>query len=276
MKTALLVIFLTLTSFCFGQSFIAFGAYGAYPQNDFKKASYKSGYGGSVYWVSRHFTVSGNYKFQYGLYGDWAKLGHRDFSVTLNTPVADNGKLMVRNESLGFLGILRNAYDLGKYQPYADLVFGPRVFKTVQIVTPENPDRNPDYEKKTVSDPVVLTSRFHYGIAGGTLFQIAKKAWLDVGFIYTLGNKGAVQPLKDILKEGNELRYKYTRVKTDFLMIRLGLVFEITPISSHNEEPSEPYQENIYHYDNRGVPTPATEKRKNEIKPNSRPKSGNH
>jgi hypothetical protein len=276
MKTLLLLIFLSATSSVFGQSFLSFGAFGAYPQNDFKKAPYKSGYGGSVYWVSRHFAVSGPYNFQYGFYGDWCKLGHRDFSVTLNTPVPDNGKLRVRNESLGFYGVLRNSYDLGKYQPYADLVFGPRVFNTVQIVTPENPDRNPDYEKKTTSDHVVFTSRFHYGVAGGTLIQLAEKAWLDVGFTYTLGNAGIVQPLRDLTQEGNELRYKYTKVKTDFLLIRLGFVFEITPVNSHSEEPSELDQNYYYNSEGRSIPSPSSGKKKNEIKPNPQPKSGNH
>lgn len=286
-RLTLLISLFTITIYTSSaQSYLTMGGHGAFPQNNLKKAEYDHGAGFHMAWMSklRPITPSKVYNLQGGMFMDVSWLGHRNFSVMLNTPVPDVGKLTISNSSVSFYGVIRNSFDFDKYAIYADFVFGPRGYYTNQTIKAENPILNPDYE--AVSRPeksVVITGKMQKGIAAGCMYKMSKNVYADFGFTYALGPKGLVQPLKDVTQIDNEINYAPRKIETDILLIRAGFVFVLNPGTgsySSSTQPSSDYQSvpERTRYNNSTTPrsstTPSssTPKKSLEVKPNNTPK----
>lgn len=206
----------------------SFGLYNACPQNEFKDSGYSDGFGWNLSYVSKHYSLSDQMRFQWGSRMDFAGMDSKEFGeVPLNVPVADDGILRVKNSMFGWFGIGRFSYPVNRFTPYCDALIGFRTFNTQQQLTAKNPSYNPDYESVSYVDQVVFTSRFSYGGSLGVLFKLNRTFSLESSVTYTWGNRGAIMPLDDIYRDGDILRYPHTFSHTDMLLIQGGINIQL-------------------------------------------------
>lgn len=207
-----------------------FGVFGALPQNDLKEANYDNGFGANLSLYSKPISLGGEglpLSLQFGVRFDWADMQERDFEVELNTPVTDMGTLEVNNSMYGLLGAARISYGTGRFLPYGEFLIGHRNYHTKQSITAQNPNLNPDYEDVSYANKVVWNKKPHVGFGAGISYQIKENFSLESGFTYTIGQQGYVMPLDDVSQTGNEINYDFSNVKTDILLINVGIRFSL-------------------------------------------------
>jgi opacity protein-like surface antigen len=271
---------------------LGFGLHAACPQNELKEIKYDEGIGINMSYLSRKFPYKSEKNFQIGVRMDFANMQSKSFDVELATPVPDDGVLKVHNNMYGLF--LEGRFNYGihdKVVPFASLLVGHRNYSTNNTITSNNPELNPDIEGVSYNNRIVHTQRFHYGGSIGVSYKLNEKVSFDAGATYTIGEVGAVLPLKDVVQSngGNEIYYHHTQAQTDILLINLGVRIELFKHyrQRYNSETTNPEPSNKRYRDVspapsdqiiRDKPTPKKEPVKKtplEIKPDGPKKKPN-
>ncbi len=251
MKKLLLALCISgLTTVSYAQTSVnrgnlGIGLHAACPQSELKDIEYDEGIGLNLSYLSRRFPYKSQNNFQLGVRMDFANMQSKSFDVALATPVPDDGTLKVHNNMYGLFLEGRVNFGLDrKVIPYASLLFGHRNYSTNNTLTANNPELNPDLESVTYDNRIVHTQRMHYGGSVGLSYRMSDNVSLESSVTYTFGDIGAAQPLKDVTQStgGNEVYYNYSTVKTDILLINLGVRFELfkhynRPINAETTSP---------------------------------------
>jgi hypothetical protein len=233
MKKLFTLVLIAASLVSFGQEpisrgSIGIGGYMACPQSELKTVQYDEGFGININYLSPKFPYKSPVNFQIGARVDFAGMKSKSFEVELATPVDDLGDLDVSNSMAGiFINGRINFGGESKVQPFVDLLVGNRTYTTNGVLTAQNPDLNPDFESIAYYNRVVHTSRFHYGGGVGVVYQVTPKFGLESSVVYTAGGAGVVQPLTDVVQNGNEVNYNYSTAKTDILLINVGVRFNL-------------------------------------------------
>lgn len=258
MKTISLLMTFLLAQYAFAQTYkdgyVFLGMHGAFPQHTLKNTGYDDGLGIHFGFMSEPFNASGwktgnpfsasevkkPNTLHCGLFIDYSWMDQRRFTVDLNTPVPDKGKLDVENSSASIYLLIRQHLAMGKHALYGDLMLGGRNYFTYQTVTSQNPKLNPEYEASTTYPRVVYTSKPQMGVGAGALFHLKGYLYTDLGFAYCAGTKGLVQPLKDLVQNGNEINYHPVKVNTDILLIKCALIYAFGSSKSYSGSTPDP------------------------------------
>ncbi len=261
MKNLIIAVLLSIPLVSLGQTKVNRGSLGigihaACPQSDLKTIEYDDGWGFNFSYLSRKFPYQEPINFQIGARMDFGNMQSKTFDVELATPTPDDGEMRVKNNMYGLFLVGRiNINDNNKVTPFANVLIGHRNYSTGSTITANNPQLNPDYESVAYNNRIIFTKRFHYGVSLGVSYKANDNISLESSITYTIGDKGAVQPLADVTQEvgRNEVHYDYkTAKKTDMLLINLGVRFELwkkyyanreTPTSTPNTPSNTRYKD---------------------------------
>lgn len=252
MKIHSTLLFLLISTVSFSQNSgqvpkgsIGFSFHAACPQGELRDIEYNDGVGWGISYLTRRYPYQSKVNFQVGGRLDWSAMGAKSFKdIELEDPnIIGLGTIRATNKMFGaFLeGRISFGTDNDRLVPYIGLYAGHRNFKTDQLLSLDKPNENPLYITDTLTQRVIFTKRFHYGLGGGFSYRLNQNVSIEAGFMYTLGEVGAVLPIKSIvrLNEGNEIDYNnYQSVHTDMLILQVGIRFNLFKTYSYT-----PYRE---------------------------------
>jgi hypothetical protein len=242
--TLTILFFLALNVCSFGQNTASFGTSFIHyqPLFSFKELPYDVGYGAKLDFVSKKYSLTKSFDYQFGGHVDFGAMGRKNFSVSLDLPNPDNGTVSSRNSTYGLFGKVRfiPSYD-GNFKPYVELFLGHRNFNTRQIVIANTPSLNPQYESQSTFDRVVFTQRFNVGAGFGFRYRTSQKLAIETSLIYhTSVTKGAVQPLNQVENINGYIQYNHEISYTPILLVNLGLRFYFNEKSEYDPNQRRP------------------------------------
>lgn len=222
---------------CYGQEIgrvskgsLGIGFHVACPQSELQDIEYDEGVGLHLSYLSRRYPYKSKINYQLGVQLDFANMRSKQFSdIELEDPnIIGDATIDVTNKMYGgfLLGRINYGTERDKITPYVNLLIGHRNYNTSQLLSLDEPSQNPDYQTDTFTNKVVFTKRFHYGVGAGINYRLNRSLSVEAGATYTIGETGAVLPLKNITRPSEENEIDYTQhrsVRTDMLLIHVNL-----------------------------------------------------
>ncbi|MGZ5243892.1 MAG: hypothetical protein ACXWDO_13190 [Bacteroidia bacterium] len=191
--------------------------------------------------------------------------GTKKFELELAEPQTGLADVKISNIDFILTPTIRAVFGHGRVQPYIDGFAGMHFLSATQTVKPKKQSFNTEYEEETQTN-LANAATYFAGLSAGALFKLSESVYLNAGVSYGWGGIGNILPDKNIVQDGNELNYTFTRSRTDMLLLKFGFTFK-----AERSETNNSYDYTPDHKKN----TPSRPRGKsNELKKNPTPKVG--
>lgn len=223
-------------------AYLGIYGYGCIPLFKLARANYAPGYGFSLAYLSRTFTLSEPKQITWRAGAAFGISGHgsKSFPVVFDDSLHTPGKQSFGSNYFSLDARIRCTFERNKtLKPYGELFLGLGTFSSYEKYSlngyvKAGPDGN--YSKGI----------FIFGLAGGCMTRLSNAFWIDTRIAFTQGASSVTFSDPDLFNFNGTL-YQHTErtAVPSLLTIQLGLVFRIPYIpfqmSSPEYEQSEKY-----------------------------------